>query len=173
MSAPPRGAKTEDSRRGRAFRAGFPALGPLPAALLFAGLAGGLLLVAAELSTIVEVSVAGSVISRVSGAEQHSYALLVLGLLALSLAVAAVARASRAAALGLVGVGAVVLVVAFAGDLPDATRTGVTRDFARASAAPATGLYLELAGGVLLVSTGVTAFLAVPEWRRTTAPPAR
>lgn len=173
VSAPPRGAKTEDSRRGRAFRAGFPALGPLPAALLFAGLAGGLLLVAAELSTLVEVSVGGSVIDRVSGADQHSWAVGLLGVIALPLAVAAVVIPSRTAALGLAAIGVVVLVVAFAGDLPDARRTGLTRDFARARAAPATGLYLELAGAVLLVGTGVTAFLAVPEWRRAPTLPAR
>lgn len=165
MSAPPRGAKTEDSRRGGAFRAGFPALAPLPAALLFAGLAGGLLLVAAELSTVVEVSVEGSVIDRVGGADQHSWAVGLLGVIALALAVAAVVVPSRTAALGLAAIGAVVLVVAFAGDLPDATRTGLTRDFARASAAPGRGLYLELGGAVLLVGTGMAAFVAARAWR--------
>jgi hypothetical protein len=165
MSVPPRGAKIEDSRRGGAFRAGFPALAPLPAALLFAGLAGALLLVAAELSTLVEVSVAGSVIDRVGGAEQHSYAVGLLGLIALVLAAAAVVVPSRPAALALAAVGVIVLAIVLLGDLPDVRRTGLNRALQPAAAAPGIGFWLEIAGGAVLVAAGVSIFRAAEGWR--------
>jgi hypothetical protein len=165
MSAPPRGAKTEDSRRGRAFRAGFPALGPLPAALLFTGLAGGLLLVAAELSTIVEVSVAGSVISRVSGADQHSWAVGLLGAIALPLAVAAVVAPSRPAAIALAGVGLIALAIVLVGDLPDVRRTGVNIALQPAVARAGTGFWLEIAGGAVLLAAGAEISRAAAGWR--------
>ena len=155
--------------------AGLPGLlrgiGLLRMAVLALGLASGLLLVAADLTTIRSVTVLTATceslaspeqqdLCRQTGGEQHSYALLLLGPFAILLAAAAALAGSRPAAAALVAVGAVVFAITLVGDVPDMGKTGVVGDrfdSAEASAGPA--LWLEAAGAALAVLGG-TLFLS-------------
>jgi len=117
------------------------------------------LLVAAEFSTVFEVTVGSLEVVRRSstGGANHGYALLVVGLFAVVLVLLGLRGAGRAAGLGLVALGAVALVVALAVDLPDTRGSGrlpesLAYDDARARAGA--GLRLEIAGGALLVVAG-------------------
>jgi hypothetical protein len=143
---------------------------------VFAGCAllGAALLVAAEFSPVYEVVVGTLEIVRrsVDGADNHSYALLVIAAVALPMALGAL-RGSRPAALALVALGAAALVVTLALDLPDARETGQLPEsvtFEDAQARPARGLYFAAAGGGLLVMSGVgfllPAELPLPRVRR-------
>lgn len=125
-----------------------------------AGLAlgGVLLLVAAELATVYEVTIGSlEVVKRsVSGGANHGYALALVAVAAVAMTLLALPGA-RAPALALVGLGAVVLVIALAIDLPDTRASGrlpesLAYDDARARARA--GLWLELAGGALLLAAG-------------------
>ena len=146
-------------------------------AVVFAGLAviAGALLAAAEFSTIYEVVVGELEIvrSKKSGADQHSYALLILAAATVPLALGALRGArrpggrigARAPAAALVVLGAVALAVALLGDLPDAQDEGPlpeSLNFEDARARPAGGLYFEIAAGALLILSGAGLFVAHP-----------
>ena len=146
----PREAAADDSKGGPASRG----LTALSAAVFLAGAIGALLLVAADLSTLIEVRSGGRVTDRVTGGEQHLYALVVLGALALVLAGVLAFTHSRAAATALAGLGIIALAIALLGDLPDLNRSGVTADFKPADASPARAYYLETAGAVLVLLAG-------------------
>ncbi len=85
MSAP-HGVGPHDSSARLPSRAPRRGLRPLSAVLLIAGLIGSLLLVAADFSTLIEVTVITVVKDRVTGAEQHTYGLVLLGALAVPMA---------------------------------------------------------------------------------------
>ena len=154
MSAPDRRPAAEYSRGRLAFRRPYRRRGAGPVALLATGLAGGLLLIVAELSTLYEVRVGSLVADVTPGSAQHAWALLVLG--AAGIVLTALAGAgSRAAMGGVVAIGIIALAIGLIGDLPDATRSGTLTDtFADAEAHPGPGLWLELAGGAFLVLAG-------------------
>src|SRR3954452_2095665 len=80
-------------------------------ALLAAGLAGGALLIAADLSTLVQIKVITVVKESLSGHDQHSWAMALLGVVALPLAYGAARRRARPAMLGLVVLGVVALAI--------------------------------------------------------------
>jgi hypothetical protein len=137
--------------------------------LLVLGVTGGLLLIAAELSTIVAVELPGRTCREVadpgtadrcelSGFERHGGAFLLLGVLALAMAVGAARRRSRPAAMALIVIAVVVLGFALLRDLPEANETGaVGISFEGASAAPGRGLFLEVGAGLLLAAAGALA----------------
>jgi hypothetical protein len=167
MSASADGTASDYSKGVAAGRAGFATLRAVAAACALVGIA---LLVAAEFSAVVRV-VVGSLETEkrsVVGHANHGYALLVVAIAAVPLLLAAV-RGMRAAAAGLVALGAVVLVVALAIDLPDTRASGrlpesVAFEDAQAKAGP--GLALELAGGVaLLLAGGLLVALGRPRGR--------
>jgi hypothetical protein len=126
------------------------------AALLAA--AGIVLLVVAEFSVVVRV-VVGSLETEqrtVTGHADHGYALLVVAVAAVAMALGAL-RGARPAAGALMVLGAVALVVALAIDLPKTRESGqlpesTSFEDARAQAGP--GLALEIAGGLALVLAG-------------------
>ena len=90
------------------------------------------------------------------GIERHSVALLLLGLVTLAMGSGAAFGRSRPAAVALVAIGAVVLLIALAIDLPASDDTGlIGRRYAAAEASAGTGLWLELVGGVLAIVAGV------------------
>ena len=117
-----------------------------------------LLLAIAEFSTVFEV-VVGSLqtVQRTrSGGDNHAYALLVVAIAAVPMAVGA-ARGARPPAAALAALGIVVLAVALAVDLPDTSASGRLPEsvtFEDAQAQAGTGFYLETLGGVLLIVTG-------------------
>src|SRR3954467_10730480 len=137
-------------------------------ALLAGGLAGAILLIAADLSTLVQIKVVTVVEKRLSGHAQHDWAVALLGVLAIPMTLGAARRRARPALVGLVLIGAAVMVIALAKDLGDTRSTGVygaRYDQAAAEAGP--GFYLETLGGVLLIVTGVSGLiLSPPQGRR-------
>lgn len=132
-----------------------------------AALAGVVLLVIAEFTTLFEVTVGSlEVVKRsTTGGENHGYALLVVALAATVMTALAL-RGARPPALALLALGVAALGVALAIDLPDARATGQLPEavfFEQARARPGPGLYLEASGGVLLVVGGLAlAFTAAP-----------
>lgn len=135
---------------------------------VFAGLAalGAALLVGAEFSPVYRVVVGTLEIERrsVQGADNHSYALLIVAALALPMALGAL-RGSRPAALALVALGATAVFVAVAIDLPDSRAAGRLPEsvsFEDARARPARGLYGELLGGTLLAVAGLALAVVRP-----------
>ena len=84
------------------------------------------LLVAAEFTTVFEVTVGSlEVVQRsATGGENHGYALLVVAVFAIALTLVGLRGAGPAPGLALVALGVVVLVVALAVDLPDTRGSG-------------------------------------------------
>lgn len=124
-------------------------------ALLIGGLAGALLLIAADLSTLIQIKVLTVVEKRLSGHAQHDWAVAFLGVVAIPMAIGAAWRRARPALFGLVLIGAAVIGIALAKDLGDTRSTGVYgQRYDQAAAEAGTGFYLETLGGVLLIVTG-------------------
>ncbi|HYI36212.1 MAG TPA: hypothetical protein VEX39_06390 [Thermoleophilaceae bacterium] len=143
------------------------AAGPVTIAVTVLGVAGALLVLVTEFSTIVSVDVltsgtcqeiadpAARDACQTSGIEQHGGAFILLGLLALLMTAGAGRGASRPAAAALVAIGAVVLAFAFARDLPKTDDTGLVGiQYEEAKAGPGSGLYFEFIGGAMLVLAG-------------------
>jgi hypothetical protein len=130
-----------------------------PRGLLVAvAVVAAVLLVAAELSPLYTVVVGALETPRrsVSAGSHHGYALVLLALAAVAMALGAL-RGARAAAAALVAFGAAALIVALAIDLP-ATRDSATLPeavaYADARARAGCGLTLEIAGGAALLVAG-------------------
>ena len=139
----------------------------LPLRRLCAALALGaaVLLAIAELLPVYEVTLGPLEVVRRSttGGENHGYALALVALAAIAVALLTL-RGDASGAPALVALGAAALVIALAFDLPDTRGSGrlpesVAYEDARARAGP--GLWLEIAGGALLVGAGLT-LLAAP-----------
>ncbi len=122
------------------------------------------LLVAAELTTVFEVTVGSlEVVKRSStGGGNHGYALLIIAVFAAAMTLAAL-RGGAAAAGALVVLGAAALVIALAIDLPDTRASGQLPEalaYENAQAHAGTGFALEIAGGALLVGAGALLLVA-------------
>jgi hypothetical protein len=143
--------------------------GPLAVVLTAVGVVGALLVLITEFTTIYSVDVltsgtceeiadpAARDACQTSGFEQHGGAFILLGLLALVMAVGAGRGRSRPAATALAAIGVVVLAFALARDLPKSNDTGLVGiQYEQAKAGPRTGLYLEVVGGILCLGAGVT-----------------
>jgi hypothetical protein len=143
----------------------------LGTALAGAAFAGAILLIAADLSTLIEIKVLTVSKDSISGGSHHSYALLVLGLFALPMAYGATRGGSRPAMAALAAIGLGALVIMLAVDLPDIHRTGVIgQRFTDASASPKTGFYLETLGAFLLLIAGSAGLFLSSPGRRPTRP---
>jgi hypothetical protein len=151
---------------------GATASGPVGLAVLGLGLAACTVLIAAELSPVVTVEILTGGSCEIladeelreqcnqKGASRHSWALGLLGILALLMAWAAGVARSRAAAVALVMTGVAVLAIVLIGDLPELNETGeIGLRFDEAEAEPASGFYLSLLGGVLALGGGVLALV--------------
>jgi hypothetical protein len=113
----------------------------------------------ASCSDLADPSLRGSCVTH--GGEEHAYALVLLGVVAALMAWGAAFGKSRPAAIALIAIGAAVLAIAFLTDVPDIHKTGVLGerfDSAHATAGP--GLWLEIAGGALVLVAGVMATTA-------------
>jgi hypothetical protein len=147
--------------------------GPLGWLLLALGLAASVLLVVADFSTISYRTIgigacpdrAGASVCRTSGHESHAFALVILAPIALIMAWGAVVGRSRAAALSLCIVGAAVLLIALAIDLPKLhDRRNLNALYDDVAGHTGSAFKLELVAGVLLVLVGGLA-LGRPEPR--------
>ncbi|MDQ3849470.1 MAG: hypothetical protein M3296_02485, partial [Actinomycetota bacterium] len=117
------------------------------APLAILALIGAALLVVAEFTAVVEVVVGSleTVVRSDPGRSHHAYALLIVAVAAVPMAVGAL-RGARPAATALAVLGLVALGVALAVDLPDAHGSGRLPEsvtFEDARARPGLGLYLE------------------------------
>ena len=94
------------------------------------------------------------------GFERHSVALLLLGLLTFVMGSGAAFGRSRPAAMALVAIGAVVVGLALAIDLPASDDTVVIgQDYDQAHASAGIGLWFEVVGGALAAVAGVLRLL--------------
>jgi hypothetical protein len=110
----------------------------------------------ASCSDLADPSLRGSCVTH--GGEEHSYALVLLGVVTVLMAWGAAVGRSRPAGIALLAIGAAVVAIALVTDVPDIHKTGVLGerfDSARAEAGP--GLYLEIAGGALALAAGAMA----------------
>lgn len=145
--------------------------GPLGVAVVALGLAGIVLLILAELSPVLEIEVGGGSCALAdpalaetcapTGAQRHSWSLGLLGVLGLVMAWGAGIGGSRPAALALLAAGAAGLAIVLIGDLPAVNETGqIGVAFEDAAATPASGFWLSLAGGAVVVGAGTLALLS-------------
>ena len=142
--------------------------------VLAAGLLGAALLILADFSTLVEIKVITVTKERLTGHDQHSWAMVILGVAAIPMAFGAARRRARPAMLGLVLLGVVALLIALIGDLPDTRSTGVIGErYEEAAAQAGTGFFLETAGAVLLIVAGVGGLMLLSPSRQPTPEPER
>ena len=155
----PVSADTSASRPTRDYSKWIPASW----AVLVGALAGAFLLIAADLSTLLQIQVGTVVVKTLSGHAQHDWAVAFLGVVAIPLAIGAARGRARPAMLGLVLVGVAVMVIALANDLGDTRSTGVYGErYDEAAAKAGTGFYLETLGAVLLIVSGVGGLILLP-----------
>jgi hypothetical protein len=131
-------------------------------------LVGAVLLLVAEFLPLFEVrtSARHSAVTTVGSASHHAYALLPIAVLAALLAWSWWRSPSRLAVLALAVLGAASLVIALGRDLPDAQSNGLERSggtYVTAAASPRAGLYLETAGGLVLLISSAAGLLLVPQ----------
>lgn len=168
----------DPSSRTANIRGVFTRLKPLWILLLVAGLVGAALTMAADFATLRSVkvltascsdladpSLRGSCVTQ--GGEEHSYALVLIGGLSLLMACGATLGGSRPAAAALAVLGAAVLLIALAIDVPGIHETGVLGErFEQAHAQAGPALWMEIAGGAVLFVTGAISAAASPAGRR-------
>ncbi len=153
-------ADTEYSRASAVSRAreraaaGGP--GALGIAVLGGGLLGAVLLFVGEFLPLFEVRTSAhhSVAQTVIAGSHHSWALIPIAVLAAGLAIVWWRSASRLALVAMAVLAVAALVIALGRDLPDARSNGLERSggtFVLAAASPRIALYLETAGGVVLL----------------------
>jgi hypothetical protein len=150
-------------------------------AVLAGGLIGAGLLLVAEFTPLLHVhsSASNHVVKTVNTGSHHSYALVPIALLAAALSYGIWQTRNRLALLAIGFLGAVALLIALLGDLPDAHASGLigsaATKFATASSSAAIGLYLETLGAVVLLITAATGLLLLgaPEPRQRPRDPAR
>jgi hypothetical protein len=136
--------------------------------MLGATFLGAVALVIAELTTLYEVrsGARGAVVKSVGTGSNHGYAMALIAVCAVLLALGASRTRSRPALLAIGVLGVVALLIALLGDLPDAQASGLLAlggGYTTASSSPTTGLYLETLGAILLlIACGLGVLLGGP-----------
>jgi hypothetical protein len=121
--------------------------------------AGAICLLLATFATIIEIKVGTTTKvpdhdTHLSGWDRHGPALLIIALFAIVM-VAGALRGARPAMIALVVLGLVALLIAVVGDVPDLDETGFLGEvYEDAAAGPKAGFYLETLGAVLLLAGG-------------------
>ena len=129
-------------------------------AVLLLGAVGAVLLIVAEFTPLLEVSTLQVTVKTVNTGSHHTYAQLLIALVALVFLYGAVRGGSRPALWGLAGLAVLSLAISLLGDLPDTSKAGNLADkFESAKASPKSGMYLESLGGVLLLLSAGTGLL--------------
>jgi len=142
------------------------ASGRLGWAVFALGAVGAIFLVLAELTNLRHTTVitascsdlAGAKADKcsVTGGQQHHYALIPLALLMLVMSWGAAVGRARAAAAALIAIGAVVLVIAIAFDLPDTRKVGaLSEDFTGGKEHAGPAIKFEIAGAALGIVGGL------------------
>jgi hypothetical protein len=123
-------------------------------------LIAGVLLFIAEFLDLFQVETGQGLVVHQAGAEQgtgenHAYAMALIGIGVIVATMVTRSSGAWAPAAGVMALGAVAVAIALIGDLPDATSSGLTTKFESANAHPAAGFWLELAGGVGALGSGL------------------
>jgi hypothetical protein len=160
MSASAPEATEQHSSRSRASRGPSGRVSRGTLALVAIALLGAFLTAVSSFLDILEVTTGQTTLDTQSGFEKHSVAMLLLGAAAVPMALG-ILRGARPAMVALALIGAVVVLVAFTVDLPDALDEGLFGErYESAEAKPAAGFYVETIGGMLLVLTGGLALMS-------------
>lgn len=151
-----------------------PSMPPLARITALAlAVAGCVLLVVAEFSTLYEIRVITVVQETTDGRENHAYALLVIALAAGFMTFGGILAGARPAQWALLVLALAALFVVFAIDFPKVDEEGFIGDaFERAKATPQKGFYLESLGAVLLLIAAVATLLLSPRGERRSRVPA-
>lgn len=142
---------------------------PVATGVLTSGLAGAVLLLIAEFTSLLSVhsGLHATAVRTVQTGSHNSYALIPIALLAALLSLAAWRAHNPLALLALGVLGLAALLIALVGDLPDAQAGGLilgpSGRYALASSSPGVGFYLETLGAViLLIAAGAGLLLTAP-----------
>jgi hypothetical protein len=150
---PPDPLKRAAARVGVVLRRAAVRFGPVLVLLLAA-----VALVVAEFMTFREIK-AVTVVPQggtTTSGSHHGYALALLGLAAMPMAVGAALGGSRPAAAALAGLGGVALAIVLAIDRPSLDDTGlIGRTYDLAKASPQAGFWIQLAASVVLLAGGL------------------
>lgn len=127
--------------------------------LAIAAVAGPLLLIVSDFTTLFEARTVTAVIpgGRVAGGSQHLYAMVIIGLVALPMAYGAIRGGSQPSMIALAVFGVLAIGIALAKDLPAATGPSTiknARAYESTQSTPKLGLYLETLGAALLLIAG-------------------
>jgi hypothetical protein len=123
-------------------------------ALVGLALLGALLTLVSAFMNVLEVTTGQATLEAQGFAGGRKLAMVLLAVAAVAMALGALRRA-RPAMAALAAIGVVILVIAFTIDLPDALDEGLYGErYEAAEAKPATGFFVETAGGMLLVLSG-------------------
>jgi uncharacterized membrane protein len=118
---------------------------------------GGLLLLYAETLDLYRIVTPGGTTSNApgsiqSGADQHSWALGVIGVVIAAAAVLASWTRQRLPAWAAVALAAIALGIVLIGDVPDVTSSGLTTEIESGEAEPRAGFWVELIGAVVALA---------------------
>ena len=119
--------------------------------------AGGLLLLYAETLDLYRIVTPGGATSNAagsiqSGADQHSWALGVIGAVIAGAAVLARWTRQRLPAWAAAMLAVIALLIVLIGDIPDVTSSGLTTEIENGEAEPQSGFWVELVGAVLALA---------------------
>ena len=160
MSASAPEATEEHSSRSRGSRGRSARVSNGTLALVALALIGALMTAISSFLDILKVTTGQTTLDAQTGFDQHSVAMLLLGVAAVPMALG-VLRGARPAMVALALIGAVIVIVAFTVDLPDALDEGLYGErYESAQAKPAAGFYVETVGGMLLVLSGGLALMS-------------
>ena len=130
--------------------------------LLVVLLAGALLLIVAEFMTLYEIRAVTAVPEggEASVGGHHAYALLIVGVVLVPMAVGAVLGGSRPAAIAVLVLALVAAGIVAVVDLPDLNETGlIGRNYDEAQARPRAGFFVESLGATLVLVGAVATLL--------------
>ncbi len=138
---------------------------------------GGLLLLYSETLDLYRIVTPGGATSNAagsirSGADQHSWALGVIGTVIAATALLAGWTRQRLPAWAAVVLAAIALLIVLIGDIPDVTSSGLTTEIEAGEAEPQPGFWVELGGAVVALAgaAGLAWQLSRADARRRTRP---
>jgi hypothetical protein len=117
-------------------------------------LLGGGLLIVADFLDLFRIEAGRLPVEEQSGGDQHSYAMLVVGIGVIGATLLARSTGEWPPAGAVVLLALIALAIALAGDLPEATRTDLVRGARLADADPAAGFWTELVGAFASLAGG-------------------
>lgn len=150
---PPDALKRAAANAGGAARGAAVRFGPVVILLLAAvALVVAEFMVFREIKAVTVVPQGGTT----TGGSHHGYALVLIGVVAMPMAVGAALGGSRPAAAALTGLGAVALAIVLIVDLPSLDDTGlIGRTYDLAKASPQAGFWIQLVASFVLLAGGL------------------